>query len=94
MDPKERSLWGDLLALGLVFPVAIVLGFLIGRWIGGRFGRPELGQWIGLGWGILTAFYELYKVTRRMAILDAPPPPPAEGGAPPRWDPPEAPHDP
>ena len=72
VDPKERSLWGDLMSMGLVFPLAIVLGFFLGRWIGGYFGKPQLGQWIGLGWGILTGFYELYKVSQRMAILDEP----------------------
>lgn len=84
VDPKERSLWGDLLSLGLVFPIAIVLGLLLGRWIGGYFGRAELGQWIGLVWGILTGFYELYKVSKRMAVLDTPPP--TQDEAPPRED--------
>ncbi|MFN7958501.1 MAG: AtpZ/AtpI family protein [Holophagaceae bacterium] len=69
-DPGERALWGDLLSLGFVFPIAITLGFFLGRWIGGWFGRPVLGQWVGLVWGIATAFYELYKVSRRMTRRD------------------------
>ena len=73
-DPKERALWGDLLAMGLVFPIAIVLGFFIGRWAGGLFGHPEVGQWVGLVWGIAAGFWELYKVTLRMNAMDAPPP--------------------
>ena len=43
-SPKERALWGDLLSLGLVFPTAIVLGFYLGRWIGGKLGHREAGQ--------------------------------------------------
>ena len=81
-SPKERALWGDLLSLGLVFPTAIVLGFSLGRWIGGKLGHREAGQWVGLAWGIATGFYELYKVARRLERLDPPPPgpqPPEDG---------------
>lgn len=71
-DPKERALWGDLMSLGLVFPIAIVLGFFGGRWIGGWFGYPGPGQWIGLAYGIATGFWELYKVSRKLDRMDRP----------------------
>lgn len=71
VNPKERALWADLMSLGMVFPSAIVLGFFIGRWIGGYFGHPAAGQWVGLVWGIATGFWELYKVTTRMNRMDA-----------------------
>lgn len=74
-EPRERALWGDLISLGMVFPIAIVLGFFGGRWIGGWFGHSALGQWIGLAYGIATAFYELYKTTKRLDRMDAPKPP-------------------
>ncbi|WP_243382656.1 AtpZ/AtpI family protein [Geothrix alkalitolerans] len=70
-DPGERALWGDLMSLGLTFPICIALGFFLGRWIGGRFGHAAAGQWVGLVWGIVTAFWELYKVNQRMAKRDA-----------------------
>jgi hypothetical protein len=69
-DAKERSLWGDLMSLGFVFPIAIALGYFIGRWIGGKFGSPTAGGLIGLGWGILTAFWELFKVTKKLEKYD------------------------
>jgi hypothetical protein len=69
-DPGERALWGDLLSLGFVFPISITLGFFLGRWIGGWFGHAAAGQWVGLVWGISTAFWELYKVNRRMTRRD------------------------
>lgn len=69
-SPRERALWADLMSLGFVFPIAIVLGFFLGRWIGGLVGHPEGGQWIGLLWGIATGFWELYKVTLRANRLD------------------------
>lgn len=73
-DPKERALWGELMSLGLVFPIAIVLGLFGGRWIGGWFGHPAAGQWIGLAYGIATGFWELYKTTKRLDRLNPPPP--------------------
>jgi hypothetical protein len=53
-DPKERALWGDLMSLGMVFPIAILLGWFIGKWIGGKLGHPEAGSLIGLVWGVET----------------------------------------
>ena len=35
-----------------------------------RPGHPALGQWVGLAWGIFAAFWELYKVNRRMSRRD------------------------
>lgn len=85
VNPKERALWGELTSLGLVFPIAITLGFFLGRWIGGWFGHPVPGQWVGLVWGIASAFWELYKTTQRLNRLDAsqPPPPPPDRNEPP-----------
>jgi len=70
VDPRERAVWGDLLAMGMVFPIAIVLGFFLGRWVGGFFGHREAGQWIGLVWGVATGFWELYKVDAKLDRLD------------------------
>ncbi len=85
-DPKERALWGDLLSLGLVFPIAIALGWFLGKWIGGALGNAQAGALIGLVWGVATGFYELYKVTMRLNRK----PPPEEAGA---GDAPPAPKD-
>jgi F0F1-type ATP synthase assembly protein I len=70
VDPRERALWGDLMGLGMVFPIAIALGFFIGRWAGGLFGRPGLGIGVGLVWGVATGFWELYKTTVRLDRFD------------------------
>ena len=74
-DPQERALWGELSSLGLFFPIAIVLGFFLGRWIGRAMGHSTPGQWIGMALGIATGFWELYKVTTRLDRLNPPPPP-------------------
>ncbi|MBL0311394.1 MAG: AtpZ/AtpI family protein [Holophagaceae bacterium] len=70
--PQERALWGDLIGLGMVFPIAICLGYFIGRYIGGYFGHAYGGGLWGLGWGIATGFYELYKVTMRLSKAKPP----------------------
>lgn len=74
-SPRERALWADLMSLGMVFPLAIALGFFIGRWAGGLFGHPKAGMAVGLIWGVATGFWELYKVTVRLDRYDK-----AEGG--------------
>jgi len=71
VDPRERSLWGDLISLGMVFPIAIVLGWYIGQWIGGMFGHPKPGRLIGLVFGVLSGFWELFKITRRLEKFDS-----------------------
>ena len=71
-EPKERAIWGDLMALGMVFPIAIALGFFLGRWAGGLVGHPRAGSLVGLVWGVAAGFGELYKVTMRLNRLDDP----------------------
>ncbi len=66
-SPGERALWGDLLSLGLIFPIAICLGYFLGRYVGGYFGHAYAGGLWGLAWGIATGFYELYKMTARLS---------------------------
>ena len=70
VDPKERAIWGDLMALGMVFPIAIALGFFLGRWVGGLLGHPRAGMLVGLVWGVAAGFWELYKVTVRLNRMD------------------------
>jgi len=72
-DPRERALWGDLMSLGMVFPLCIALGFFLGRWAGLKLGYPRLGIGLGLAWGIAAAFWELYKTSKRLERFDPPP---------------------
>ncbi len=70
VDPKVRAVGGDLMALGMVFPIAIALGFFLGRWVGGLLGHPKAGMAVGLIWGVATGFWELYKTTVRLNRMD------------------------
>jgi len=80
VDPKERAVWGDLMAMGMVFPIAIALGFFIGRWAGRVTGYPRTGVLLGLFWGMAAGFWELYKTTLRLNRMDAPGQGPEGGG--------------
>ena len=70
-NPRERSLWADLMAVGMVFPIAIVVGLFAGRWVGGKFGHREAGQWLGLAWGVAAAFWELFKMSQKLDRFSA-----------------------
>ena len=43
-DPRERALWGELTSFGMTFSLCIVLGFFLGRWIGGLLGHRQWRQ--------------------------------------------------
>lgn len=67
---REAVRLADLTTVGLVFPIAIVIGFLGGRFIGGLFDAAELGGWIGGGLGIVSGFYNVFKTARMLASQD------------------------
>ncbi len=62
---SKRREWAKLMNLsviGLVFPVSMVLGYLAGRWVGGFFDAQQLGGLIGGLVGIVSAFYNMFKM--------------------------------
>jgi len=68
-EPKrpKPSAMGEGMSLAWFFPLAIVFGALVGRWIGGYFGRQALGTILGAVWGVISGFYEVFKVSRRLS---------------------------
>lgn len=56
----------DLSTVGLVFPVAAVLGYFVGGWIGSWFDAVRTGQLVGLLLGIASGFYNLLKVVYQL----------------------------
>lgn len=63
---KEREQWKqalELSTLGLMFPIAIGLGFLWGWWMDGIFGTWPWLTAIFSGFGIIAAFMNLFRMT-------------------------------
>lgn len=58
---------GEGIGLAWFIPLAILVGTLLGRWIGGLFGHAKGGTVVGVIWGLATAFYEVFKVSRRLS---------------------------
>lgn len=52
----------DLSTTGMVFPIAMLIGYFGGGVIGGWFGNEQMGSWIGLGLGLVSGFYNLFKI--------------------------------
>jgi hypothetical protein len=61
----------DLSTVGLVFPVAVVIGYFAGRTIGGWLGAEEGGALAGILVGVASGFYNLWKVSVRLRREDA-----------------------
>jgi hypothetical protein len=73
LQDKDKNLWrgiGEISAVGLTIVIAIVIGYFGGRYIGGRFGHPDVGIIIGVFLGMASGFIELFRVvikySRRM----------------------------
>jgi uncharacterized membrane protein len=60
----------DLSTVGLVFPVAVVLGYFAGRTVGGWLGSEEGGALTGVLVGVVSGFYNLLKVGLRLQRED------------------------
>lgn len=61
----------DYSVMGLVFPLATVLGYFAGTWIGGWLGNEELGGWIGGLLGIAAGFYNLIEMSQKLSREDS-----------------------
>ena len=72
-DLRERMRVLDLSAVGIAFPVAMILGYFMGRTIGGWFDAARVGGMIGLFFGIAGGFYNFLKMVIRLAPKSTPP---------------------
>lgn len=53
-------------AVGIFFPVAIVAGYFVGKWIGRAVGLGEAAALAGAGLGVVVAFLNLWRFLRRL----------------------------
>jgi positive regulator of sigma E activity len=64
--PSRFALVAEGSAVGIFFPVAIVAGYLAGKWIGRALGAGEAAALIGAGLGVIAAFLNLWRFLRRL----------------------------
>ena len=57
--------WGEPLALGLMFPAAVIAGYLLGRVVGRWLGLPDWAPFAGAALGVLGAFARLLRWASR-----------------------------
>lgn len=51
-------------AAGILFPLSIVAGYLLGRWIGRALGVGEWLAFLGAALGVAAGFWNLYRLLR------------------------------
>jgi positive regulator of sigma E activity len=64
--PGKYALGAEGSAVGIFFPVAIVAGYLLGKWIGRALGAGEAAALIGAALGVAAAFLNLWRFLRRL----------------------------
>lgn len=64
-EPKKRTQYQQILeasSLGLMFPLAIGIGFAWGWWMDRMFGTKPWLTWIFTGFGVIAAFVQLFRI--------------------------------
>jgi hypothetical protein len=51
-------------AAGILFPLSIVAGYLIGRWLGRTLGWGDVPAFAGAALGAVAGFWNLYRLLR------------------------------
>ena len=64
--PSRYALVAEGSAVGLFFPVAIVAGYLLGKWIGRALGAGDAAALVGAALGVAAAFLNLWRFLRRL----------------------------
>ena len=66
LNPKKAIQAGEAVSLAMTLAVCVLIGFLAGRWIGGKLGNADLGTVVGLMIGVFAAAWELIKTVCKM----------------------------
>ena len=64
--PPRYALVAEGSAVGIFFPVAIVAGYLVGKWLGRWLGVGEIAAFFGAGLGVAAAFANLWRFVKRL----------------------------
>jgi len=55
----------DLASIGIIFGLAICIGYFGGKWIGGKLGNETAGWIVGFVMGVAAAFMEMFRAIAR-----------------------------
>ncbi|MBC8646170.1 MAG: AtpZ/AtpI family protein [Thermoanaerobaculia bacterium] len=55
---------------GILFPACLVVGFVVGKWIGRVLGWGTAPAFVGAALGVAAAFWNLYRILRRAERSD------------------------
>lgn len=69
-DPPRYAIIARASAAGIVFPLSIVVGYFLGKWIGQAL---RLGVWpafVGAALGVAAGFWNLYRLLRGLEDHD------------------------
>lgn len=62
----QYALVAEASVAGLLFPVCLVAGYLLGKWIGTAFQAGLAPAYIGAALGAVAGFWNLYRLGRKM----------------------------
>jgi hypothetical protein len=51
-------------AAGILFPLSIVAGYLLGKWVGGAIGLGDWPAYAGAALGVAAGFWNLFRLLR------------------------------
>ena len=57
-------------AAGILFPLSIVVGYFLGKWIGGALGLRAWTAFLGAALGVAAGFWNLYRLLRDLEERD------------------------
>jgi hypothetical protein len=63
-DPGSLNVVARASAAGVIFPLSIVAGYLLGKWLGRAFGVETWPAFAGAALGVGTGFWNLYRLLR------------------------------
>lgn len=63
---SRYSLLAEGTSVGLFFPLAIVAGYVLGKWAGAGLSLGQAPALFGAGLGVAAGFWNLYRFVRRM----------------------------
>lgn len=61
-EPTRYAVVARASAAGILFPLSIVAGYLLGKWIGGGLGLGMAPAFVGAALGAAAGFWNLYRL--------------------------------